>query len=184
MYTSNYTEVTIPDYIIMSFENEGETVLKFDGNIYRRETSNGYLYGGGAGYPKILYYAFSKESFKDSEGTPISVKVSANPTALTLLTPINVLRIPKNVEIIPSEAFYGIGAKKVVLRASSITIESRAFANSKVKTVVLPDWFYYISITDDAFENCSNVVFVTNEDDTYWTEYLQNLGFTVRKGLY
>lgn len=182
MYTSNYTEVTIPDYIIMSFENEGETVLKFNENIYRRENSDDSLYGGGVGYPKILYYAFSKESFKDSEGTTISVKVTANPTALTLLTPINVLRLPKNVEIIPSEAFYGIGAKKVVLRASSITIESRAFANSKVKTVVLPDWYYHLSIADDAFENCSNVVFVTDNSD--WTEYLQNLGFTVRPGLY
>jgi len=68
-----------------------------------------------------------------------------------------VLTLPQELTVIDKEVFSGIGdVEKVVLRENIRRIESRAFAESEIREIYIPDSVEYIA--DDAFEDCKNVI--------------------------
>jgi len=75
------------------------------------------------------------------------------------------LTLPKSMKEIKSEAFEGnISLDEVVLPEGIETIGSRAFADSSVASINLPDSISFIA--DDAFEGCADFD-VTAEQGSY-----------------
>ena len=187
MSEKNYKYVSLMDDIVAVFEDQGETIYTISDHslsCYKKSDYNVLCFGNNDIRKKILSYALplSTAEFKETDWTPMNVKIKQSPLAIKLLTPINILRLPENLYIIETESFYGNGAKKVVLPRSCWKIESKAFANSKVKTVLFPEnmTLYYNSdnIADDAFANCRGLVFVTTNENVI--KYAQEHGITVR----
>ena len=80
------------------------------------------------------------------------------------------LILPSNVTIIEEEAFCGIqGIQEAVLPHGLLRIESRAFAETSIRSVSLPSSITYIA--PDAFENAS-VLSMTAEKNTYAYQWL------------
>ena len=71
------------------------------------------------------------------------------------------LTIPESVTTIRSRAFYHHAATTVVLPKGCGTIGSMAFADSAVRNIVIPG--PVISIEDDAFSGCGNVMFISSD---------------------
>lgn len=187
---SSYTYEVVPliDDIVMTFEDYGETTYTIDENsslsCYQTDDGGIFCFGSNDIRLNILSYALplAAADIKESDGTPMNVEISQSPLTITLLTPINVIRLPENITTIESQSFSGIGAKKVVLPRSCWKIESLAFAGSKVKTVVFPKYisiYNSTDIADDAFANCSGLIFVTTNEAVI--EYAQSHGITVRE---
>lgn len=66
------------------------------------------------------------------------------------------LELPSSLQTIKAEAFADTSAfTEIIVPSGTKTIESRAFANSNLKIIHLPDSLR--SIADDAFEGCTNV---------------------------
>ena len=71
------------------------------------------------------------------------------------------LTIPESVTAIRSRTFYHHRATTVVLPKGCGTIGSMAFADSAVRNIVIPG--PVISIEDDAFSGCGNVMFISSD---------------------
>lgn len=186
---SSYTNKFVPviDDISRAFEYYGETsyTINKDTTIYceYREGFGRSCFGFNEVSYNILKFALplAAADFRESDGTPMNVKITQSPFTVTLLTPIDILRLPDHLYIIESKSFYGIGAEKVILPGCCLKIESQAFADSKVKKVIIPDdsaLYDSANIADDAFANCSGLIFVTKNEAAI--EYAQSHGITVR----
>jgi len=80
----------------------------------------------------------------------------------TQLEEHNILRLPVSLTVICSEAFAGVDADTVYFSAGCTSIESRAFADSKIISVHIPA--DNCAIADDAFEGCGRVYIYCAED--------------------
>lgn len=77
----------------------------------------------------------------------------------------DILRLPANLRTIEAEAFYGDTSLNYLILPEGIQrIESKAFANSSLRRIYLPDSISYIA--PDAFEQCPWVVGY-GPDETY-----------------
>ncbi len=79
-----------------------------------------------------------------------------------------VLTLPENLQVIETEAFYGntsIGS--VVLKGNVTEIQARAFANSSLTDINLPDSIQ--TIADDAFDGVGPISVTANEGSTAYT---------------
>ena len=87
----------------------------------------------------------------------------------------NVLTLPAGLKTIEEEAFYGdTSIDSVTLPQGILEIRARAFANSSLKTVNLPDSLTFIA--DDAFDG-PDYVRVTVNPDTYAYTWADRMGY-------
>ena len=76
-----------------------------------------------------------------------------------------VISIPRDTSIIENEAFMNdTNLDEIVLPEGIISIYSKAFANSSVSRIYLPNSLLYIA--DNAFDGCENVVGWGNANDS------------------
>ena len=88
-----------------------------------------------------------------------------------------VLALPKALKIIDTEAFYGDTAiDKVVVPEGTTEIRARAFANSTLSEINLPDSLTFID--DTAFEGLSGIA-VTASEGSYAYDWAVRNGFIV-----
>ncbi len=112
-----------------------------------------------AGLPKQKYTL---------DGTTVKAKISVSKD-MKLTAKISgwkidetgTLTIPGGVLSIPEQAFYRHGATKVVVPEGCGMIGSKAFADSAVRTVVIPGPI--TSIADDAFDGCGRIMFISKD---------------------
>ncbi len=98
-----------------------------------------------------------------STGAAITVQANA---ALTL---------PSKLQVIDVEAFCGdTSLEKVIVPVGTTEIRSRAFANSSLTQITLPDTL--TSIADDAFAGCGQFTFVA-EEGTYAYNWAMKKGY-------
>ncbi len=137
--------------------------------VYYIENGN---IGGIFSYPstvrEILKAGLPKQKYT-LDGTTVKVKISiSKDMKLTAkisgwkIDETGTLTIPSGVLSIPAQSFYRHGATTLILPKGCGTIESKAFANSAVRTVVIPG--PVTSIADDAFEGCTDIMFITNDE--------------------
>ena len=75
------------------------------------------------------------------------------------------IALPASLQIIEAEAFLGDDSiEKLTLPEGVLRIENRAFANSSVSAVKLPQSLIYIA--DDAFEGCGRVGFLCESENS------------------
>ena len=67
--------------------------------------------------------------------------------------------LPKSISV---QAFYHQGATTIILPKGCGTIGSKAFADSAVRTVVIPG--PVTTIADDAFEGCTDILFISSDE--------------------
>ena len=86
-----------------------------------------------------------------------------------------VLALPKALKIIDTEAFYGDTAiDKVVVPEGTTEIRARAFANSTLSEINLPDSLTFID--DTAFEGLSDII-VTSSEGSYAYNWAVEKGY-------
>lgn len=86
------------------------------------------------------------------------------------------LELPAQLQEIKSEAFAGIPyVTEIIVPDETESIGSRAFADSGLKIIYLPENITYIA--DDAFEGCTNVVAIVS-DDSYAQKWCSEHGIS------
>lgn len=86
-----------------------------------------------------------------------------------------ILILPEDLEVIETEAFYGATSlEKVIVPYGTTEILSRAFAESSLKEIELPETICYIA--DDAFDGCVGLEFITVEG-SYADDWANESGF-------
>lgn len=87
------------------------------------------------------------------------------------------LTLPEGTKEIHSQAFYGNAAiDEVMLPEGLLRIEGKAFAQSSLKTIILPESLQYIA--DDAFGDCSDLIAFAPKG-TYAFDWCAQKGLTV-----
>jgi len=88
---------------------------------------------------------------------------------------VKILTLPAALQIIEEEAFYGnTSIEKVIVPDGTTEIRSRAFADSSLTEIELPDTL--TSIADDAFDNCSDFAVIA-EEGSYAYEWAVEKGY-------
>lgn len=71
------------------------------------------------------------------------------------------LQLPKDLKIIKANTFYGsTSIDKVLVPEGVSEIQSKAFANSTLKKITLPESITFIA--EDAFEGCGDITVMVN----------------------
>ena len=130
---------------------------------------------------EILKAGLPKEKYT-LDGMSVKVKISVS-QSMTLSAKIagweisetGTLTIPRGITSIPEQAFYHHGATTLILPEGCGTIGSMAFADSAIRNVVIPG--PVISIVDDAFSGCGNIMFISS--DPAVKNYAADHGFIV-----
>ena len=132
--------------------------------------------GGGAGirgtrpndYKRIcLVYALNRESIPvpEADRAWVSAVWQKSDNSITVrltgwdIPETGTLTLPKNLKIVPEEAFQGSGATTLVIPSGCETIRGNAFKDSRLRTVTVPD--SVIQIADNAFDGCGKIIFRT-----------------------
>lgn len=90
--------------------------------------------------------------------------------------PVGLLTLPQKCKEIDVEAFLGITAEQVVIPSGCECIHVRAFANSGIKILVLPDTL--TSIDDSVLDNCDEVTIICSEK-SYAYSWAEKLGYKI-----
>lgn len=86
----------------------------------------------------------------------------------------NIIFLPDGLQVIEEAAFSRtVSIQKVVVPEGTLEIESKAFAQSSIEEIDLPNSIEYIA--DDAFENCDNL-WVDAPSDSYAFEWCTENG--------
>jgi len=97
--------------------------------------------------------------------------------SLTMAEETDTLLLPESLQTIKEEAFMGTtNLNKVIVSDGTLAIESRAFAGSSVKEIVLPGSI--TSIADDAFADCTDLTIAANSG-SYAYDWATEKGYTI-----
>ena len=133
------------------FMNYGELDALYSGNIFS----------------KLLVYAVKHTGVILQNGGPAAVNaVIDGSDGFTFsmagwnIPNAGVLSMPEALEMIDESTFENVAGSVVRLSAPCTEIASRAFADSDVRTVYIPDSVQ--TIAPDAFTGCGRLLFITN----------------------
>ena len=188
----NYTyNAATKDYHVISFCEEiagaingGSAAVTFENMTWWSGGGSGIRGSRPNNYKRIcLVYALNKYSVPvpDADKARISATWRKQDNAITVqligwdIQETGTLTLPKNLKIVPEEAFLGNRATTLVISSGCEMIRKNAFGNSSLRTVTVPE--SVIQIADDAFEGCNKIIFITSNNIA--VRYAAEHGFPV-----
>ena len=172
------------DQVASAFNN-GETSFEFSAMTPYHEV-NGKTEYAGVGSPianGIVRYGLARTPFSmygEEIKVSVSGTVSSNSITVKLkgwnLTEKGTLKLPALLKKIPVSGFENISSTTVIVPKGCSAIQSRAFANSGVRTITIPSTV--TEIAADAFYGCGRII-VKTEIGSKAEEYALQKGMIV-----
>ena len=114
----------------------------------------------------ILAYGMNGTSLSLSDGSEVILSAAGNADGVVIslagwkLNYAGILKLPAGTKELKASAFEGVRAARAEIPARCERIGMRAFANSWVRTVVIPSGVQ--EIANDAFEGCGRLIMITD----------------------